>query len=441
MSKKIFIIIFFGLFFFTNLVFAQEKSATLYLSPARGTFFVGSTFDVSVFVNTGGNNINAVKVDLKFDPKKLQITGPTAGRSFITVWISQPVFSNIEGTATFQGGVPSPGINTSAGLVSTITFRAVAPGETVISILDSSLVLLNDPKATNVLTLVGKGIYQITLPPPEGPKVSSPTHPDQNKWYSNNSPTLNWEKEEGVIEFSFSLDQNPFGAPDNISEGDQTSVSFSNLEDGIWYFHIKAKKGEVWGGISHYALLIDTTPPATFKISIESTLRKGNVTTREPVVSFLTTDALSGISHYLLKTIDLEKTKRETGSEFFIEATSPFRLPPLETTVYQIVVRAFDLAGNFRDASEKIEVVPAERFFYVSKRGINILTFFLPWSAVILILLIIILLILFFIFLHWKRYNNLQKKEKDLVKLKERARKDGEEIKEQLFKIPESNEK
>jgi hypothetical protein len=414
----------------------------LYLSPSSGTFFVGSTFDISIFLNTGGNNINAVKVDLKFDPKKLQITSPTAGRSFITVWISQPVFSNVEGTATFQGGIPSPGINTSAGLVSTITFRAIAPGETSISILDSSLVLLNDPKGTNVLVSVGKGIYQITLPPPEGPKVFSPTHPDQNKWYSNNSPTISWEKEEGVTDFSFSIDQNPFGAPDNVSEGDQTSVSFANLEDGIWYFHIKAKKGDVWGGISHYALLIDTTPPAGFQITIDPILRKENVTSREPMVSFLTTDSLSGISHYLFKIIDLEKTEKGISEEpFFIEVSSPYKIPPLNPGLYQIIIRAFDLAGNFRDSIEKIEVIPTEKLFYFSKRGLNIFNLFLSWPTVILILVMIIFLIFFFIFLHWKNFNNLQNKKNDLIKLKEKVRKDGGEIRDKLFKIPKSNEK
>ena len=420
----------------------KAEGASLYLSPSSGTFFVGSTFDISIFLNTGGNDINAVKVDLKFDPKKLQITSPTAGRSFITVWISQPVFSNVEGTATFQGGIPSPGINTSAGLVSTITFRAIAPGETSISILDSSLVLLNDPKGTNVLASVGKGIYQITLPPPEGPKVFSPTHPDQNKWYSNNSPTISWEKEEGVTDFSFSIDQNPFGAPDNVSEGDQTSVSFANLEDGIWYFHIKAKKGDVWGGISHYALLIDTTPPAGFQITIDPILRKENVTSREPMISFLTTDSLSGISHYLFKIIDLEKTEKGVSEEpFFIEVTSPYKIPPLNPGLYQIIIRAFDLAGNFRDSIEKIEVIPTEKLFYFSKRGLNIFNLFLSWPAVILILVMIIFLIFFFIFLHWKNFNNLQNKKNDLIKLKEKVRKDGGEIRDKLFKIPKSNEK
>ena len=407
MPKRIFFFIFLlflGLFL-ANSILAQEKNASLYLSPSSGTFFTGSTFDVSVFINTGENDINAVKVDLKFDPRKLQIVTPTSGKSFIEIWISSPNFSNAEGTVTFQGGVPSPGINTSAGLVSTITFRVVAPGESLISILDSSLVLSNDSKGTNVLTSIGKGIYQTTLPTPEGPKVFSPTHPDQNKWYSNNSPTLVWEKEEGVTDFSFNIDQNPFGAPDNNSEGDKTSVSFSSLEDGVWYFHLKAKRGDVWGGVSHYGLLIDTTPPADFQMTVEPILRKENITSREPIVSFLTTDALSGISYYQLKLLGLEGTGKETGLGFFIEVSSPYKLPLLDHGLYRIVVRAFDLAGNWRETAEEIEVIPTEKLFYVSKKGINISNIFLSWPMVILILILLILLIAFLIFLirRWRK--------------------------------------
>lgn len=414
---------------------AEGARASLYLSPQTGTFFVGSTFDVSIIVNTGENNVNAVKVDLKFDQRKLQIASPTAGKSFIAVWISQPTFSNTGGTATFQGGVPSPGINTSSGLVSTITFRAINPGEAVVSILDSSQVLLDDGKGTDILSSIGRGIYTIAIPPPEGPKVFSPTHPDQNKWYNNNSPTLSWEKEEGVTDFSYSIDDSFYGVPDNISEGNHTSVSFADLEDGIWYFHIKAKKGNAWGGITHYILLIDTTPPAVFTLSFEPTLRSPVTISKEPIVSFITTDSLSGISHYELKLIDLTKDpqKKETG--FLIEASSPHQLPSLDTGEYEVMVRAFDRALNWQDSSQKVEVIPIEKIFYITKGGINIWTIFLPWHKLILILLPLILVVLIIILWQYKRHKTLRQRRKALEEIEEKAKKNGQEIKRKLHGI------
>ena len=288
--------------------------ASLYFSPAAGTFFVGSTFDVSVFINTGGEDVNAVEVNVKFDSTKLQIASPTAGKSFIEVWVAQPTYSNVKGEMNFIGGVPTPGINTSAGLVSTVTFRAISPGETTVLFLASSKVLRNDPEGTNILTSTGRGVYNLGIPPPEGPKIFSTTHPDTNKWYKDNNPTFCWEKEEGVTDFSYSFDQDPKGIPDNLSEGDYTCISYSEVKDGIWYFHVKAKKAEVWGGTSHYLVQIDITPPAIFIPTVEPSPK---TTERQPLISFITTDALSGISHYELKYIDITPERKEEEVGFF----------------------------------------------------------------------------------------------------------------------------
>lgn len=377
-------------------------NASLYLAPNSGTFHVGSTFDVSVFVNTGGENINAVKVDLAFDPKKVQIASPTAGKSFISVWISQPVYSNIKGEASFQGGNPSPGVNTSAGLVSTITFRAIAPGETTITFNDSSKVLKDDGEGTNILNSLGRGNYTITLPPPEGPAVFSPTHPDQNKWYKNNNPTFNWLKEEGVTGFSYNLTKDPQAIPDNNPEGDFSSVSFSDIEDGIWYFHLKAQKDAVWGGTSHYLLQIDSSPPAAFQGEITPSTR---TSVNQPIVSFITTDALSGLDHFEIKVIDITPKREDKETPFFVEVASPYQLPELEPGKYLVVIRAFDQAQNWRDESFEIEIISPGLSF--SLAGLLIWGFFIPLWLLILILFLIILCLLL---LHWRHRDSNKEK-------------------------------
>lgn len=392
---------------------AEADGASLYLSPGRGTFFVGSTFDVSVFVNTGGEYINAVEVNIKFDPRKLQVASPTGGKSFIEVWVAQPTYSNTNGTMRFIGGIPTPGIKTSAGLVSTVTFRAISPGETSVYFLESSKVLRNDPEGTNILTSMGRGSYNLIIPPPEGPKVFSPTHPDQNKWYKNNNPTFSWEKEGLVSDFSYSLDQDAFGVPDNLSEGNYNSVSFSEIEDEIWYFHVKAKKGGVWGGTSHYIVRIDTSPPAIFTLEVDPSER---TIERQPLISFITTDALSGMDHYKLKYIDITPEKKEEEVGFFTEVVSPHKLPYLEVGRYLVVVRAYDGSGNWREQTVKIEIFPDGIYF--SKRGIHYRQYLFPWWLLILILLIILLLVLY---LKWRREKNLFKEEKKrLTKTEER---------------------
>jgi len=409
----------------------RAAGASLYLSPNSGTFYIGSTFDVSIFVNTGGENVNAVQVDLKFDPKKLQIASPTAGKSFISVWVSQPTYSNIQGTASFQGGMPSPGINTSAGLVSTITFRAISPGETTILFLDSSRVLLDDGKGTNILSSKARGVYTLRIPPPEGPKIFSATHPDQNKWYKNNNPTFSWEKEEGVTDFSFSLDFDSQGIPDSVSEGGQTSISFTDLEDGIWYFHVKAKKAEVWGGTSHYLVQIDSTPPASFQLEVSPSLE---TSLSQPVISFITTDALSGFDHFEIKVIDITPGHEDREISFFIEAASPYKLPVLEVGKYMVIVRAFDNAGNWRDESVKIEIIPEG--IGLTREGIYFFEIFLSWWLIILIIILGLALITLLLIRWWKKQKEFQEGVKRKLRQRERELKeDGERIKIKVKEI------
>lgn len=394
---------------------AMAEGASFYLSPSSGTFFVGSTFDVSIFVNTGGADANAVEVNLKFDPKKIQVANPTAGKSFIEVWVSQPAYSNTEGTMRFIGGVPSPGINTSSGLVSTVTFRAVTPGETSIVFSGNSKILQNDSKGTNILNSMGRGVYTLTIPPPEGPNVFSLTHPDQNKWYKNNNPTFSWEKEEKVTDFSYGFNEDPAGSPDNVSEGDQTSVSFSDVKDGIWYFHVKAKKDGIWGGASHYIVKIDGTSPAVFTPKIDPPSKIFEQ--QQPLVSFITTDFLSGMDYYQIKYIDITPERGAASEGFFVETASPYKLPSLGMGKYLIVVRAYDKAGNFREGTVKIDVLPKN--FLITKSGIRWRDINIPWWILILILIILLILLLIIAFRkHRKtteyRRQRLLKAEKDL---------------------------
>jgi hypothetical protein len=353
---------------------------------------------------------------LKFDPTKLQIASPTAGKSFIEIWVAQPSYSNIQGTMSFTGGIPSPGINTSSALVSTVTFRAISPGQTSVLFLDSK-VLRNDPNGTDILTSMGRGVYLLQIPPPEGPKVFSTTHPDQNKWYKNNNPTFSWEKEEGVTDFSYSFDEDPVSVPDNLSEGDATSISYSDVGDGIRYFHVKAKKANIWGGTSHYIVRIDSSPPAGFTPNIDPSSK---TIEKQPMVSFATTDSLSGMNYYQLKYVDITSNREIEETGFFTEVTSPYKLPLLEMGDYLVIVRAYDMAGNWRDGTVKIQIFSEGIIF--TREGIQFRWIFIPWWLIILLLLIILILALL---LSFRRYRELvRRKRKEKNKLKD-SEKDG----------------
>jgi len=328
-----------------------SNKAALFFSPRIETVLVGSTFDVSIFLDTQGNSINVVELNLKFPPDKLAIVQSSGGKSFFTTWLETPVHSNIEGTATFVGGVPN-GIITASGLVTTITFKAKTAGQAIVEISSLSKVLANDALGTNILTELDRGIFTINPKPPEGVKVFSKTHPSEDRWYNNNSPILMWEKDPGVTDFSFVLDDKPSTIPDNTPDTEDTITSFENLADGVKYFHIKAREENIWGTTTHFPLYIDTTPPLPFKPKIE--ILTAAVVIQRALVSFSTTDLLSGVDHYEVGVID--KTRSPLESPSFIQAQSPYQLPSLISADLRVIVRAVDRAGNVRDESVDLRV-------------------------------------------------------------------------------------
>lgn len=374
-------------------------AASLYVGPSSGTFTVGSTFTVSIYLNSGGQAVNAVEANLSFPPDKIQVVSPTTGKSLVQVWVSQPTYSNSAGTLKFQGAVPTPGITTDAGLISTVTFRVKQTGVAALKILDSSKVLLNDGKGTDVLSGTTSGIYNLILPPPAGPIVTSPTNPDQESWYQTKNAIFEWEGSSEIQGFSYILNDNPIDIPDDISESTRTGTSYNNLADGIYYFHIKSLRAGSWGGVTHYGINIDNSPPAAFEINISPSNR---TSTKRPLIDFGTTDKISGINHYELKIIPLDPVPSEgpfshlyDANPFFIEVYPPFSQEVLLGR-YNIIVRAYDKAGNFYEAEERLSIT--NPFFeFVSGEGLRLGTSFTLSWVFVWILAILILLVLIYL--------------------------------------------
>ncbi len=235
------------------------------------------------------------------------------------------------------------GIVTKSGLIATITFKAKSAGEAVIRVLSSSQVLANDGVGTAVTTDYGRATLTLLPRPPEGPRVFSETHSVEDRWYNSNNPSIGWEKDPGVMDFSFALDDKPFTVPDNTPDSSETRASFEAVPDGIKYFHIKSRKDGVWGQSTHFAIRIDTLPPAEFypRFDVLAAIIS------RVLVSFSTTDSLSGVDHYEVGVID--RSVAPDVSPAFVEAESPYQLPTEVSGDLRVIVRAFDRAGNVRD--------------------------------------------------------------------------------------------
>ena len=289
--------------------------------------------------------------------------------------MQDPVFSNSLGTINFAGGKPSPGFIGAAGTVFNITFKAKTSGTANVTFASGS-VLADDGKGTNILANMGSGAYTLTtrgitpaIPPAETPEpetppkitagtlaapvISSLTHPDPEKWYSNKNPEFIWKLPSGATGVSLIFNQNSSSDPGNTSDGQMESKKYEGVEDGIWYFHIKFRNQQGWGNITHRQVLIDTKPPEPFEIKVD---QGGDPTNPTPFLYFNTKDALSGIEYYEVKVGDKEPMPVTLG---YLKS-NPYKTSPLEPGEHSILVKAVDKAGNSTIASTELVIQALE---------------------------------------------------------------------------------
>ncbi len=359
LNKKIFtLFLLIGFILVSHLTYAEDSldynaenllpKAEIFINPSNAEFLVGSTFDVPIYIDTKGNSINTVNVKLSFDATRLSIVKPSGGKSILGIWLEPPSYDNKKGTASFMGVVPK-GIVTSSGLIATVTFKAIATGNSSIGFSNYSSANLNDGIGSNVILSLGRAIYKINPKIPEGVMIYSGTHPFQDRWYNNSSPFLSWDNVEGLNGFNYLLDSNPNTIPSTEIKDSNTFISYENLKDGIWYFHVRSNINGIWGNTSHFQIKVDTNPPAFFPTIVDKL--KDGISSKKYLVSFMTTDALSGLNHYEVGVLD--KSDSEVSSPVFIQSESPYLISNSEKNT-RVMIRAFDNAGNMREVSADI---------------------------------------------------------------------------------------
>ncbi len=356
-------------------------------SPRSATFSQGSTFEIPILLNTKGKSINGVEVRITYDKDKLSIVKPSSGTSIVGVWVEPPKYDNERGTASYVGVIPS-GIVTDSGLIGSITFKAIKTGRASISINSTSNLLLNDGLGTQVSFDSIPANYTIIPKLSDGIKVYSETHPFQDEWYRSPSPVVSWEINSGIDGYSFELDNKPNTIPDNTVDTKENIKSFEKLTDGIWYFHIKPISSGISGNTTHFIMRIDTIPPADFKPESNYVLAAVGFVERT-LITFFTTDNLSGLDHYEVGIID--KSQPVTVSPVFVQTESPYQVPIKSGSNLHVIVRAIDKAGNIKDSS--IDVKPPMVITKVLKQ-------YIVYILIAIILIGFVALIMHYLFGH-----------------------------------------
>lgn len=156
-------------------------AASLYLSPANATVTTGATFSVSIYTNTGGDNVNGVEAHLVYPTSTLQFQSIDATGSAFEV---QAINSGAGGSVEVTRGTVTPKSGTL--FLAKVTFKAVATGSANVSFTSQSLV--SKPGGVNILGSTTGGSYNIVASS-SGSSSSKPTAPFRSSKQTSTTST------------------------------------------------------------------------------------------------------------------------------------------------------------------------------------------------------------------------------------------------------------
>lgn len=325
------------------------SAADLTLFPSSGTYEVGSTFSMIVYVSGNSVPINGISGGITFSNDTLELTSISKSGSILPMWAEAPTFSNTTGKVSFEGVISNPGFNGSEGKVITLNFKAKNAGTGSVT-LTSGSVLANDGNATNVLGSLGFASFNITggentsdsvstTPKSSGttPVIVSPSYPDSSKWYNKKEASFEWTLPPSATAVRTLYNEKEISTPTKVYDPPIDNRSFMVDADGVNYMHVQFKTSSGWGTIYNYKFQVDTENPESLKVSFPDGIVTTNPT---PTVLVLAEDKVSGIASISMSV--------DGGDEqiYTVDPSNLYRVPKQSAGQHTLVVTAFDGAGN-----------------------------------------------------------------------------------------------
>lgn len=273
------------------LSYLSANAATLYTETSNLKLNLGETATINVYVNSQGELINNVEGVLSVSGSLDVLSVSTSG-TIINLWVEQPSVSGK--TISFNGGVTNPGFSGTRGKIVSITVKASEYGSGSIS-FSSGSVRLNDGLGTDALnsktgsTITVETPVIIETPVIEVPKdtitedtnetkktetsnnklsttnaeivIQSDPTSDSEKWYNVKDTNFSWDLPNNTLAIKTLFDDNSSSDPSILYSKVFEEKKITDLEDGIWYFHIKYQNSSGWSKASHKKIQIDNTPP------------------------------------------------------------------------------------------------------------------------------------------------------------------------------------
>jgi len=341
--RKIFFIAI-SLFFLTIAPFISSAS-TLFFLPQNTEYQKSNTFIKILYIDTEDQKINTVASKIIFDQDILEAVDVITGNSVIELWMGEPVISNKNGSIEFAGGIP--GGYSGEGVVLKVIFKAKKTGGGNLYLSDTKI-FLNDGVATEDEINFLDSSFKIVEKSDNFIEIKSNYNANENKWINDDALSLQWDLVDEA-DYSYILSRDPLSEPDKIPDKPEGKLvwmgdmSYEELEDDIYYFHLKQKlSDESWSSKITVRAMIDTTSPEEFTPQVMDIEEK-------KYLVFSAMDATSGIDHYEVSEIGLNwlgGVELEQEPEWKI-AKSPYLLEDQDLKSI-VKIKAVDKAGNER---------------------------------------------------------------------------------------------
>lgn len=341
----------------------SANAATFAIIPDTQTFAVNEQFTASVTMDTEGIGVNAAQGTISFSPEVLSVVSVDKSGSALDLFVQEPSFSNQNGTITFIGASTKGVVSASANVLK-IKFSVKGSGKSDIVFTEGSI-RASDGSATNVLkarqgiSITATGATNVSVIPPSqitrkaeaaqktpaAPVVSVPLYPDPEGWSNLSQPfSASWTPANDVSGVAAVVDKSPKTNPTK-SEGLFDNKSFSALESGAWYLHVRFKNNVGWGETTHYRIGIDPSFPTPFTID----LTYGESTTNpSPTLSYVSNAKLSGVSYR----ISIDRKDPE------VTTSTTFALPALAPGSHTVTVEAVSGGGNSTKNTLDVVIAP-----------------------------------------------------------------------------------
>jgi hypothetical protein len=320
----------------------QADAALLYTGAANQVVYLGESFVVEWYLDTQGQDVNSMSLVLNYAKDKLEVLEASAGSSALDLWIKPPEFDNGQGAIRLIGGV-SGGVDDAKLPIFRATFKPLVAGDAKLSLGTESEVLVADGLGSSAGVIFNEVNFRINPAEAKPAQISSATHPNPDAWYKENDVEIAVQAKPGE-EYSYTFSSNLEMFPDPNPDDVRAPVRFMRLDDGIYYFKLNSRaSGGDWQEAGVFRVKVDSTPPRDFTPAVG---KDPAVFDGAPFISFSTSDSVSGVQYYEVKSSFLSGWQK-TDNTFY-------KLPGL-VLGDTIEVKVVDAAGNERITAVKVD--------------------------------------------------------------------------------------